>query len=112
MNKTKAIALTFSKKNEDIREKISKRDKVRYKTSTDYICAAVRSFEGNRSDNTNTVTKNDIEIIITNALMGLKLELIKNNINIHLSKLEKVENESLEHLEEKLNLDILNVEED
>ena len=112
MNKAKAIALTFSKKNEDIKEKISYRDKVKYKTSTDYICAAVRSFEGNKSNNTITVTKNDIELIITNALMGFKLELLKNNINIYPSKLEKAENESLELLEENLDLVILNIEED
>lgn len=110
----KAISLTFSKKNEDVKIKIDNRNKSKYKTATEYICEAIRDFETeNNYKNDDVVTRSDIELIIKNAFDDFKHELINNDLNLYLSQSsENDSNSSLEQLEENLELDILNIEED
>lgn len=109
----KAIALTFSQKNRDIYEKIMNRDKSKYKNNTDYICEAIRAFQMKEDNNvTEFITKNDIELIINNALNNFKLDLMNSNVNLSSTNIEVQEDKKLELLEENLDSNILNTEED
>lgn len=109
----KAIALTFSKKNQDIYQKIMDRDKSKYKNNTDYICAAIRAFQVQEDNNNETITKNDIELIVNNALVNFKYDLLNSNINLSADTNRKeYEDNKLELLEENLNSNILNIDED
>lgn len=111
----KAIALTFAKKNEDVKEKVNNRNKTKYKTATEYICAAIRSFDDKDTIATyECITKNDMELIINQALIRFKHDLLNSNMNLstNINNTEVAENDSLEQLEKDLDLDILNIEED
>ena len=90
--------LTFSKKNEDIKELLIEKRKIKGFVLTDYICDAIRFFEANKDE------KKEITNINIEELVKQEVAKILSNIPI------KVENERTSTLEK--NLDDVDIDED
>lgn len=94
--------LTFSKKNEDIKELLIEKRKIKGFVLTDYICDAIRFFEANKDE------KKEITNINIEELVKQEVAKILNNIPI------KVENEEVNEKTSTLekNLDDVDIDED
>lgn len=94
--------LTFSKKNEDIKELLIEKRKIKGFVLTDYICDAIRFFEANKDE------KKEISNINIEKLVKQEVAKILSNIPI------KVENEEINEKTSILekNLDDIDIEED
>lgn len=94
--------LTFSKKNEDIKELLIEKRKIKGFVLTDYICDAIRFFEANKDE------KKAINNINIEELVKQEVAKILSNIPI------KVENEEVNEKTSTLekNLDDVDIDED
>ena len=94
--------LTFSKKNEDIRDLIIEKREKKGFILTDYICDAIRFFEANKDE------KKEITNINIEELVKQEVAKILSNIPI------KVENEEVNEKTSTLekNLDDVDIDED
>lgn len=94
--------LTFSKKNEDIKELLIEKRKIKGFVLTDYICDAIRFFEANKDE------KKEITNINIEELVKQEVAKILSNIPI------KVENEEVTEKTSTLekNLDDVDIDED
>ena len=94
--------LTFSKKNEDIKELLIEKRKIKGFVLTDYICDAIRFFEANKDE------KKEITNINIEELVKQEVAKILSNIPI------KVENEEVNEKTSTLekNLDDVDIDED
>lgn len=94
--------LTFSKKNEDIKELLIEKRKIKGFVLTDYICDAIRFFEANKDE------KKAINNINIEELVKQEVAKILSNIPI------KVENEEVTEKTSTLekNLDDVDIDED
>lgn len=94
--------LTFSKKNEDIKELLIEKRKIKGFVLTDYICDAIRFFEANKDE------KKEITNINIEELVKQEVAKILNNIPI------KVENDEVNEKTSTLekNLDDVDIDED
>ena len=94
--------LTFSKKNEDIKELLIEKRKIKGFVLTDYICDAIRFFEVNKDE------KKEITNINIEELVKQEVAKILSNIPI------KVENEEVNEKTSTLekNLDDVDIDED
>lgn len=94
--------LTFSKKNEDIKELLIEKRNIKGFVLTDYICDAIRFFEANKDE------KKEITNINIEELVKQEVAKILSNIPI------KVENEEVNEKTSTLekNLDDVDIDED
>ncbi len=94
--------LTFSKKNEDIKELLIEKRKIKGFVLTDYICDAIRFFEANKDE------KKELTNINIEELVKQEVAKILSNIPI------KVENEEVNEKTSTLekNLDDVDIDED
>ena len=83
------FTLTFSKKNQDVKEHLDKLKENKV-IITDYLCEAVRFFESNKNINANNISHLDIDNIIDE-----KIKALVCNISLDINKetiSEKVDN--------------------
>lgn len=96
--------LTFSKKNEDIKELLAEKKKVKGFILTDYICEAVRFFEANKDKTEN----NQISSINIEDIVKQEVAKVLSNIPGEI-KIAEIQEEATD-LED--NLDDIDIEED
>ncbi|WP_270943152.1 hypothetical protein [Romboutsia lituseburensis] len=101
--------LTFAKKNQDVKSILDDKKKNKI-IITDYICEAIRFYEGNRNrefNNNNTISNIDIEKLIEDKIKVALGSNISNKINGDLT------NEVEEYnLEDTRDIDDCDIEED
>lgn len=89
------ITLTFSKKNEDVKD-ILDREKASGTVITNYICDAIRFYEENKNDfKASNVTNLDIEKMIEH-----KIEMLLSSKNIELDKAKAEDDKCIASAEE------------
>nr|UVN08409.1 MAG: hypothetical protein [Bacteriophage sp.] len=96
--------LTFSKKNEDIKELLAEKKKVKGFILTDYICEAVRFFEANKDK----IEHNQISSINIEDLVKQEVAKVLSNIPGEI----KIEEPTEEAADLEDNLDDIDIEED
>jgi hypothetical protein len=103
-----AITLTFSKKNQDAKEKILEAEKNGWK-QTDYICAAVRAFNETSQQNDSSIDKSSIEKLV-DELVSKKIKELGTGAALDERVVENEINNKIYSLEE--NLEGINVGDD
>ncbi|WP_373845522.1 hypothetical protein [Clostridium sp.] len=95
-----SISVSFSKKNLDVWNILTKKKKDITFNQNDYICNAIRFYEKNKDKMNKIITKEEIEKIIDERFSKL---LLDNDLDI--SKKDINTNIGLEHIPENINFE-------
>lgn len=102
VNQGGGVTLTFSKKNEDVKDILDKKRKEKKIKITDYICECIRFYENSDRHNINDISEDKIKDIVEKHMID-----ILNNSNISIPVKSNHEIDSLED-----NLDDIDIDED
>src|SRR3712207_3527624 len=121
-NDFKSITIPFSKKNDDVKEKLKDLTELTGKSKVDLICEAIRQYQPNSEAN-DSINKKEIEEIVEKRVKEILGGMLLNNLSLNINpgniqpfidyvkqekSKEEVEKERLQELnKKKINMSLL-----
>ena len=121
-NDFKSITIPFSKKNDDVKEKLKDLTELTGKSKVDLICEAIRKYQPDSKAN-DSINKKEIEDIVEKRVKEILGGMLLNNLSLNINPVniqpfidhvkqekskEEVEKERLQELNnKKINMSLL-----